>query len=78
MRWAGNLRCFEWSCLATAVGYYLWGQSYRPIDAPMWRHTLQYAAIQVIPHALDSVSARQEYQKWQSSPRIADLTPADA
>ena len=23
MRWAGNLRCFEWSCLATAVGYYL-------------------------------------------------------
>ena len=34
MRWAGNLRCFEWSCLATAVGYYLCKS--RTILASIW------------------------------------------
>ena len=48
MRYTGNLRCFEWGSLATAIGYYIWGQCYRPVGASPWRHVLQYGLIQVV------------------------------
>lgn len=36
MRWAGNVRTFQYGTLLTAVGYFLWGQCYRFKGKSIW------------------------------------------